>query len=331
MSIKAQMLKGWVRLTAAAVVTVSLMIPAVPASAAARDNDANAIMWGGCYTKSECLSKINHGDGHHSSANLKQIYYGEGRGMTESNFNSTVDGEVTKDGRVIVNGQTVATGAMSIGRANMPGSQRIGSVYMRPTSVSFQSASIPAFIYMEGGVFRYAVIKSCGNYVYAKPKPKPTPPPTPAPGQFSCVQLVPTQPDKTGRPALYRFTVTPHVSGNVKLTGYRFLFSDNSAVQDTAVNMPYVEREISSGNLTVYGEVKTTAGITQVSQVCSATVNIASPVPTPPGQVLGVTAMPVTGPETALGGIAGLSAIGVASRYYLRSRKSLAEAMRRKK
>jgi hypothetical protein len=53
-------------------------------------------------------------------------------------------------------------------------------------------------------------------------------------------------------------------------------------------------------------------------------------VTTPPsaGHVLGAT-LPGTGPEAALGGIAGLSAIGVASQAYVRSRKSLLNSLRK--
>ena len=53
------------------------------------------------------------------------------------------------------------------------------------------------------------------------------------------------------------------------------------------------------------------------------------PTPTPTGQVLSAN-LPATGPETAFGGVAGLTAIGYASRAYLRSRKSVLDALRGK-
>jgi hypothetical protein len=56
---------------------------------------------------------------------------------------------------------------------------------------------------------------------------------------------------------------------------------------------------------------------------------VPTPTPTPTGQVLGAT-LPATGPETLLGGVGGLTAIGYATRGYIRSRKSLLDALRGK-
>jgi hypothetical protein len=135
-------------------------------------------MWGGCYTKQECTSKMTNGDGHHSAADIQRIYFSEGRGMTRENFNNTVDGVVYKNGDVRVNGQLVATGARSIGRTNMAGSVQSGSVWERPTQTSFVADSIPAWVNMDGGKVNYFVIKSCGNWGHATPVSKPTPSPS---------------------------------------------------------------------------------------------------------------------------------------------------------
>jgi hypothetical protein len=116
----------------------------------------------------------------------------------------------------------------------------------------------------------------------------------------------------------------------------------------TDANTPYIDQTITSGSLTVYGQVVTNMGTSYINGDCSATVNITasttptptpsvtpsvtpSATPTPTGQVLGTstTPLPDTGPESALGGVVGLSAIGVASRAYLRSRKSLMTNMRK--
>ncbi|GAC1369505.1 MAG: hypothetical protein NVSMB39_1400 [Candidatus Saccharimonadales bacterium] len=56
---------------------------------------------------------------------------------------------------------------------------------------------------------------------------------------------------------------------------------------------------------------------------------VATPAPTP--KVLGVTTtLPDTGAESAFGGVAGVTALGYATRSYLRSRKSVADALRGK-
>jgi hypothetical protein len=348
--VKKKLFKSLASAAAALLVAVTLVVPAgaLATTSQPRDSDANAIVWGGAYTKGEFIDKVRNGDGHNSAANIQEILYRQNRTITEATFSSssTVNGTVYKDGRVVVNGKTVATKATSVGRHNLPGSTKDGTVYSRPTSVSFVAQSIPAWVYMEKGTFKYAILKSCGNPVKATPvpkatpsptpkvTPKPTPSPTPSPSpspSFACVSLTPSRPNPTTEPNKFRFTITPRTS-NATVTGYRFTFSDNSTPVDTAANLPYIERTVTS-SLTVQGFVKTASGTSAPSEACSATATVTvSPTPTPEsggGQVLGAT-LPATGPEAALGGLAGLSAIGFAGRSYLRSRKSLLSAMRNK-
>lgn len=172
----------------AAVVLAGLLFVPAPASAATpRDCDSNAVIYCGAYTKQELLDKLRTGDSRHTGAELREIVYGGNWGITEASLRSdqTVDGVVTKDGRVIVGGQVVATDARSAGRENIGRSTREGEVYVRPTSTSFRSAQIPAFVHLENGQFRYAVIKSCGNPVRATPVAKAVPqtaPPLPEAG-----------------------------------------------------------------------------------------------------------------------------------------------------
>jgi len=133
----------------------------INAAASPRDFDANAVVYGGAFSKAELISKINNGDTRHSD--LKQVFYNENRGITESGINSSVDGVVKKDGTVWVGGSQVATGVFSSGRSYIPGSTHDGTLWMRPPSVSFLSSQLDAFVLMDGGTFKAVVIKSCGN------------------------------------------------------------------------------------------------------------------------------------------------------------------------
>lgn len=166
--------------------------------AAARDCDANAIMWCGAYSKDELLQKLSKGDGHNSAANIQGIFKAYSVDLAE--INAATNGSVTKDGNVIVNGQTVATDAKSIGRQKIGDSVPQHGVWLRPTSTSFKSPSLEAFVYMKDGVFQWAVIKSCGNVTIAtpvaKPKPKPVTPaaPTPTPTPTPIPEIVPSTP-----------------------------------------------------------------------------------------------------------------------------------------
>jgi uncharacterized repeat protein (TIGR01451 family) len=95
-------------------------------------------------------------------------------GISNPDVDTLVDGTVGRNGNVTVNGQVVATNAVSTGRHFIPGSTHVKSinVYERPTSVSFRSSSLPAFVKMENGQFKHAIIKSCGNPVKAVPVKK---------------------------------------------------------------------------------------------------------------------------------------------------------------
>lgn len=167
---------------------VSSLFVASTASAAVKDCDTNAIMWCGAYGKTEWAYKVVGGDGHNSAANLQAIYKSYSVSVDEMKL--AVDGTVTKSGKVIVGGKTVATDAKSIGREYMPGSVKQNGLWLRSTQTSFKNDSLDAFVYVKDGVFQWAVIKACGNVVVATPvaKPKPVPvtpaaptPPAPTP------------------------------------------------------------------------------------------------------------------------------------------------------
>jgi uncharacterized repeat protein (TIGR01451 family) len=120
-------------------------------------------MYCGAGDKTTLLYRINNGDGRNSSANLKQVYYNEGRGISEAGIKSAVDGEVHKDGTVWVGGKKVASGVFSSGREYMQNSTKDGSLWMRPPAVSFNGNSLSAFVNMDGGSFHFAILKACGN------------------------------------------------------------------------------------------------------------------------------------------------------------------------
>jgi hypothetical protein len=154
----------------------------------ARDCDNNAVVHCGAVTTTELHHKYNQ------SKEVQSIYSNFGISDTDMGqlTNTAVAGSVTKGGRVIVNGETVATDATTAGRQNMPGSTSTitdGFTYFtRPPSASFQQNSLPAFVVMQDGVFDFAIIASCGNPVTATARPKPTPAPeqtapSPAPTQ----------------------------------------------------------------------------------------------------------------------------------------------------
>jgi hypothetical protein len=315
-----------------------------------RNADVNSIVWDGAYTKDEWLCKVHNGDGHNTAANIQHIYFSEGRGITEANFKNTVDGYVTKEGDVYAGGKLVATGAKSIGRTYKTGSTQSGTVWERSTQISFLSERIDAFVNMDGGTFHYFILKACGNAGSATPKPTPTPTPTPTPSptpvqSFTCDRLKPSQPNKDND-AFFHFDVERTIK-NVTLTGFRFTLNEldengkvvSSDTTDTDADKDFFEQTFTEGTWQVQAQVKTSAGITAVNEKCSAKVVITkatptptpTPSPTPTGQVLHAS-LPDTGAESiALGAASGITALGYAGRAYLRSRKSVIDALRRKR
>lgn len=190
----------------------------LPLSAAAasqpRDADSNAVVYNGAYSRNELVQKLRNGDGHNSASSLQQEFRSRGITIQSILSDNTVNGTVTKGGRVVVDGKTVATGAISYGRINMAGSTKEGNLYARPTSVSFQSASLPAFVHFEKGRFKYAIIKSCGNMVKATAVPakttkQPAAAPQPQPQPVVIVQQTQVQTQTQTQAAPSAPTPTP--------------------------------------------------------------------------------------------------------------------------
>lgn len=149
-----------------------------------RDCDANAVIRCGALSTQELQQKFDQ-------PGVKEIFNHFGITKREVNRmnNTAVLGHVTKNGRVVVDGKTVATNAMTAGRQNIQGSTPVTyqgtQFYMRPSSASFAQQRLEAFVVMRNDRFQFAVLTSCGNPVLATPKverpERPQSQPTPQP------------------------------------------------------------------------------------------------------------------------------------------------------
>ncbi len=137
--------------------------------AAQRDCDSNAVIYCGATSTDELITKLQKGDSRHSGAELQSIMNAQAISVDKLKSGDIQTGFVYSDGHVTAEGKRVATGAMSFGRQNLAGSTSAGSLWKRPTGASFQSDRLPAFIYMPGGRFAWAIIMNCGNPVVATP------------------------------------------------------------------------------------------------------------------------------------------------------------------
>lgn len=162
---------------------------AVAHAAGGVDCDANAVIYCGATSISSLQTKYNQSVSNatvkYSAASIHNIYSYSKFGISSTDVadlshepagTKVVVGSVTKSGDVFVPGNSipVATGAISAGRQNIAGSTQVTNngttFYVRPTSVSFVSNSLSAFVVMKNGVFQFAIIESCGNPVHATPK-----------------------------------------------------------------------------------------------------------------------------------------------------------------
>ena len=189
----------------AGVLTVSLLRNTVASALAItspRDCDTNAVVNCGALTTTELQQK-------YANAGVAGIYgyFGISAGDIDDIGNTAVAGVVYKNGTVTAGGATVATNAITAGRENISGSTKVSSgaltFYKRPPSVSFRANSINAFVVMQNGQFKFAILGACGNPVIATAVPKkaavPTPPPTQTPAPTATP--TPTVPTSTQTPS----------------------------------------------------------------------------------------------------------------------------------
>ncbi len=172
-----------------------------------RDCDTNAVVNCGALTTTELQQKY----GNSGVAGIYG-YFGISAGDIDDIGKTAVAGVVYKNGTVTADGVTVATNAVTAGRENISGSTKVSAsgvtFYKRAPSVSFRVDSINAFVVMQNGQFKFAILGACGNPVVATAVPKktvapppaaptPTPTPTPAPTVPTSSQTPPSTPTAT--------------------------------------------------------------------------------------------------------------------------------------
>ncbi len=136
--------KNKVILAAASFLVVALLSSVVFAAKPAQASSGNDMVNGGVGSPSELCYQYSH------NSNIRAIMNHFGVNGCASGL---VSGEVRSNGDVYVGGKRVAAGAMSAGRHNIPGSTPVPGlgIFVRPTHVSFNSASLSAFVKMENG------------------------------------------------------------------------------------------------------------------------------------------------------------------------------------
>lgn len=189
-----------------------------------------------------------------------------------------VEGVANNRGEVVADGRVVASNAASIGRQAIAHSHRIviaGKSYYQTTHVGGRAfkpgtTQLPTLVVLDQqGNFKYAVIKACGNPIYATPVPPPAPkqPPTPEPKQPPVPQPKPKKQSLVRCDALgveqidrtkFRFSVG-YTAENATIKQVTFTIKDaNGTVLQThsSSNKTFVYTQDKAGTYTVEATIK---------------------------------------------------------------------------
>lgn len=227
---------GVFSLVFAGTVGLGLASNASTSAAVVRDCDTNSIdrvnMNGGCGAAdpAELIKDAqanNPGD-------LQAIYSHFGLTPAEyANFAANAkQGTFYRDGRVVVDGQTVMTDGWSMGREKFNTQRQAltinGKTYYHShpsNSFSASTQSLPVMVLFDNdGSVKVAIMNPCGNPVTNGKKVTP---------KAACESVVSTQPDKEGKPNTYRFTAKANFSSNATLSRVVYTITEGGTVVST--------------------------------------------------------------------------------------------------
>ncbi|HRJ06142.1 MAG TPA: LPXTG cell wall anchor domain-containing protein [Candidatus Saccharibacteria bacterium] len=253
-----------------------------------RDCDQYAVINCGTLSASELRAEYstNNGSGQNGTTtkqnDIKKIF--NSMGISGGELSGFKNGVVYQDGRVIVAGKTVATGAMMAARGL--GGTAIAGTGASRVSVSAMGSAQTALVKMNGDRFVFAVMKPCGNPVTATPPPQP-PQPQPQP-KAECKSL---SASKIGSGTRYRLSAAASAKNGAKMRAYEFtvkrngqqVFSDTKRTSELRANTAFSATQ--PGNYTARVIVKTSEG-PKTGQQCVATFRVKKPENPPTPQEL---------------------------------------------
>jgi hypothetical protein len=278
----------------AAMVGAGLFVTSLTSAAADTYNcDSNAVIYCGGSSASVVTQRYNGGyAGHNTASSIQHIYgyFGISSSDIQSLKSTAQMGSVTKSGDVYIGSKLVATNALTAGRENIAGSKTVSdggtTFYTRAPKVSFLDNSLEAYVVMQNGQFKFAILVSCGNPVKAtpipapKPAPKPTPAPTPTPTPtptpcYQCTSLTDAQNARNQ----FTFTVKASATNGAVITGYVFNYGDGTnqtvSTSATSANAQHTYANSGSYNVTVAALVKVDGVVKTVTAAnCATTVKV---------------------------------------------------------
>lgn len=227
-----------------------------------RNWSADAMIQGGAITEKELVEKYDQ-----NASGIQSVFnhYGITRSDLTGQTSTIRHGIVYQDGRVVVDGKVVATGAFSVSRkpfydsrGNAPKKVTInGTTFYEGPNMSIFVRPVDAYVLYRDGQFYKAVISSCANPVMGTPTEKPKADPV-----FSCDSLKATKIDRVR----FSFAADATALNGASVKDYTYDFGDGSKL--TAGNN-VTHTYSKPGTYTV----KVTANITVNGKTVAATGN----------------------------------------------------------
>jgi len=249
---------------------------------------SNNIIGCGFSTRSDFISTVQaNNNGVNNVPDLQAIYahYGLSSADYSSFATHAVAGEAMRNGQIIVNGQVVGTGGMSIGRLESfqgasPFSVAIaGHTYYGNVNAQAFAAGvneIPVYVlFNASGTFQFAVMPSCGNPEF---------PSVPVQTSASCQVLNKTA--VAGKANTFTFTAAAAKTGNATITKFVYNFGDGSpSVTETSGATPVTHTYTGTGtftaSVTVFASVPGNANLQLPAVSMCAKQVVITPPPTP--------------------------------------------------
>ncbi len=197
-----------------------------------RNYSADAILQGGAITEKELIEKYDQ-----NASGLQGIFkhYGISRSDLTGQTSKIKHGVIYQDGRVVVDGKTVATNAYSVSRkpfydsrGNAPKQVNInGTTFYEGPNMSIFLQAVDAYVLFRDDVFYRAVISSCANPIMATAEQKKVEP------VYSCDTLEGQKVDRTR----FKFTSKATAKNGAEVVRYSYDFGDGNKTSRTSTNV----------------------------------------------------------------------------------------------
>ncbi len=267
----------------AALLALVLVSPLrTPVVHAAGDCDSNAIIYCGFGSSSEFISQVRLNDSKNGHHDLQTIYnqYGLSPDEYDRFVKTARPGTLYRDGRLVVDGQTVATGTNIIGRnasaqgagyftQNIGGTNYYGNVNDRAFGAGTNSLNALVMFNAQGSA-EFSVIKSCGNPIGGETT-KPA---------YSCnvLHMAPVP----GKMNTYGFSANVTAQNNASIAKLVYDFGDGSPTQtttDPAVNVVHTYKKNGkfTAKVTLYVKVPGDQQVAVSAGTCEKVITVVLP------------------------------------------------------